>query len=413
MAQISKETAFGASQAAFYAGYLGSVRSVRTALLNAFQALEIDPARPREAARRLGLDKSLVWKLTRVVNEEQLPEVASIMPGTSGIRMVCRAMREQDTPEPLIDAIESAYQQYLSMVEQYSGDRESLEMMLYGMGDGDDERFRKSRQAAYRGNAGIWGVQASARVVAHILKVSDDDPGLLNHAQFGGLVGFHRLRPGPSWPIFKYHAFEDSGAHLGTTMRTLSDASDPAFPLIIPEFCRGNMPEIQMTCDPQITSYEFGDGEIGRSGNCDVFFGYLDDDPKQRYRDERNQIGELLCIVDTPFKTLIFDLIVQRELAAQISPEVLIYGRATGPHLSHELRDERSLIPHTESLRMIEPGAHMLATPIVPSYDAIGTAVMDRLGWALEDFMCWRLVMVYPVMPSSVSVKFELPAKPG
>lgn len=397
------------SQAPIIAEYLRTVRNFRGSLIEAFASLGLDSSRPRETARQLGLDKSLVWKLTRVAHEEDQFKISSFMPGTSGLGMVTRAMLSKGVPNEVVEALESAYQQYLMMIDRHAGDRETLDLMLHGLAEDGDERFRKSRQFAFRGNCGIWGVQSSTRVSSHILKVNENDSRFLDYAQLGGLLGFQRLRPGPTWPIFQFHSYEDTGGELDSSMRAIDEDPDPQFPLLIREHCLGEMPNLHLACDPQSTRYEFGDGPIGKTGNCDAFFGYIDTQPKPRYQDERNRVGELLCIVDTPIQSLVLDLIVEREISEHIAPEALIYGRATGPQLGHELRDQRSLVPYTEPLQQIESGPHMLTTPHAPGYKAAGKSVMDRLGRSFDDFVCWRLIMQYPIMNSTVAIKFDLP----
>ncbi len=397
------------TQAAFVSAYLQSVRAFRGVLIQAFGALGIDSARPREAARQLGLDKSLVWKLTRVVHEDEPFRIAGFMPGASGMGMVTRAMEASGVNQETLATIMQAYQRYLEMIELHAGDRETLEHMLYGMIGGGDERFRKSRQSAYKGNCGIWGVQSATRVSTHFLAINKDNPGTIDHAQLVGLLGFQRLRPGPAWPIFQFHSYEDTGGELSASLQAIEDEPDPAFPFYMKGSSTGQLPEMIRSTDPGSISYEFGDGPIGKTGMCDAYFGYIDTQPKPRYQDEHNRLGELLCIVNTPIQTLVFDLIVERELGEQIKPESLIYGRATGPRLGHELRDQRTLVPYTDSLQRLEPGAHMLTTPHAPSYNAVGEKVMKRMGRSFEDFVCWRLVMQYPVMHSTVAIKFDLP----
>ncbi|MDF1810349.1 MAG: hypothetical protein P1U42_11710 [Phycisphaerales bacterium] len=391
------------------AEYLRTVRNFRGSLIEAFASIGLDSSRPRETARQLGLDKSLVWKLTRVAHEDDQFRIASFMPGTSGLGMVSRAMQSKGVPEDSLHALETAYQDYLSMIDQHAGDRETLDLMLHGLAADGDERFRKSRQFAFRGNCGIWGVQSTTRVSSHILTINENDSRYLDYAQLGGILGFQRLRPGPSWPIFQFHSYEDTGGQLGSSMQAIDQDPDPHFPLLVRDHCVGELPEMHLACDPQSTSYEFGDGLIGKTGKCDAYFGYIDTEPKPRYQDERNRLGELLCIVDTPIQSLVLDLIVEREISEQISPEALIYGRATGPQLGHELRDQRSLVPYTEPLQRLESGPHMLTTPQAPGYKAASKAVMDRLGQTFDEFVCWRLIMQYPIMHSTVAIKFELP----
>ena len=398
------------SEVPFYSDYLDSVRALRSSLIDAFQHLEIDSNRPREAARQLGLDKSLAWKVTRIIHEEQAPKIAACVPGTSGMRRVTQSLTDRALPVHVVESITDAYLNYQHMTETHASDKNSFELMLEGMGIEDDDTNRKSREYAYRGNCGIWGIQSSVRVSAHVLAINKDDPSLLDYAGFGGLTGFQRLRAGQRWPIFQFLMYEDTGEPLRSNMRPISESPDPAFPLIIKEFCKGPMPELHLAHHDRVTQYEFGDGIIGKTGSSDVFLGYIDEEPKPRYRDESNQFGELMCLIDTPIETLMFDLIVEKELAQQIQPQAAIYGRASGPQYGPD-RLENNNVPFSEPLRVLESGPHMLTTPLVPSYAQLGESAISQMGRSMSDFVCWILMMNYPIMPSTVSIKFELESK--
>lgn len=391
----------------FYTDYLESVRALRSGLIAAFEMLGIDSKRPRETARLLGLDKSLAWKITRIIHEEDAPRVAGSIPGTSGMRQVTQSFVDREVPRHIADSIEKAYVGYIEMTKIHSSDKNSYELMLDGMAV-DVESQKKSRQSAYRGNCGIWGIQSNVRVSAHVLSINKEDPSSLDYAGFGGMTGFQRLRPGQPWPIFQFLAHEDSGKPMRSDMVAISENPDPQFPLIINEFCKGSLPDLQLSRVGNSTNYEFGDGIIGKTGSSDVFLGYIDQQPKPRYRDENNQFGELMCLIDTPIETLLFDLIVERELAERIEPESMIYGRVTGSHQDQDVRSQKNLVPFTERLKFLEPGAHMLTTPLVPAYSQLGDLVISRMGRSMTDFVCWRLVLEYPIMPSTVSIRFPL-----
>lgn len=377
-------------------------------MIDAFGFFGVDSSRPREAARQIGLDKSLVWKLTRIVHEQDECQIAQSIPGAQGIQLLIKELKKQKGSGEVVGSIESAYRDYSQMVSQHSGTKDSLELMLMGQSSGLADSRLKSRLHAYKGNSGIWGIQSAARISSHILTVNPDDPARLNYAQIGGLVDFRRLCPGPNWPLFRFHSYDDVGSKLPASMKPISESPNPERPLILDEHCQGTLPQLHLACETNCTSYEIGEGQLGNMGKCDIFFGYIDANSVPRFSDEKNKFGELLCIIDTPIENLLFDLIVQRELADEINPEVLVYGRATGPQLGHELRDSSTLIPCADSLRRLEPGEHMLSSPIAHRYSQIGEQVFKQHGKSSSDYICWRLEMKYPIMPSTVAVKYTL-----
>lgn len=57
-------------------------------------------------------------------------------------------------------------------------------------------------------------------------------------------------------------------------------------------------------------------------------------------------------------------------------------------------------------------GPSVMHTPDVPRYAEMIQYAFDRLGWDEARFDVYRCRVEYPVMPSSVVVRFDLPECP-
>jgi hypothetical protein len=53
----------------------------------------------------------------------------------------------------------------------------------------------------------------------------------------------------------------------------------------------------------------------------------------------------------------------------------------------------------------------MLALAQVPEYTELTALAFARCGFDAEDFVAWRLLIPYPPMTSTVSIRFDLPEK--
>ena len=398
-------------ESVFYREYMDVVGAMRAALVSAFEAAGVDIGAPREAARRLGLDKNLAWKLSRIALEPDPARVARSVPGAAGVRLAVAALERAGIRAALVRGVDESFAAFDGMVAHHAEDRDSLELMLDGVGGADAHEVTTSRKLAYRGNSGVWGVRARVRLCAHFLVLSDSDPSGLVTAQVGGFFGFERLSAGPPWPLFRFRIFNDDGVIAETNRRPIDDEHPEGFPYFMSRFSRGTLPELVRASDEFGTSYELGDGPIGKTGASDLIYGYVDAVPRTSHRDEHNRVGEVLGVIDTPAETLLFDLIVQREFAERIDPAALVYGRATGLPHSHERRDARTLLPVTEGLRPIGSGAQMFATALAPGYQALGLRTLEALGRSADDCVGWRLIMPYPVMPSTAAIRFDLPER--
>ena len=58
-------------------------------------------------------------------------------------------------------------------------------------------------------------------------------------------------------------------------------------------------------------------------------------------------------------------------------------------------------------------GPSVLHTADVPRYSKIAGYVFDRLGWDGSRFDVYRCRVQSPVVPSTVTLQFELPEKPA
>ncbi len=393
--------------------YLESVQQLRGILIEAYQAVDVDPASPREASRQLKLDKTLCWKLSRIINERVPARVASHIPGNAGIQLAIDALSTAGADVDIVGRVRGAFDAFDHMVKVHSGDKTKLQLMLDSMATVGTDRLEKSRKLAYQGNSGIWGVQAGARLACHILAPSARNPDLLDYAQVSGFINFQRLRGATGWPILRLRGFNDDGTPAGMSLTPIDENFDPERPLLLQQFCRGDMSQVQLTTDSRGVIYELSTGPVGKTGQFSPYFGYVDRSALTRYRDEHNHLGELLCIITTPVESLVMDLLVHRDLAGQIeSPHAVVYGRASGVLDEHEYRDSRSLLPIRELPRHL--GAPpTLATPIVPRYTQLVTRTFEQLGWALSEFTGWRLILPFPPLPSTVALQFELPEEPG
>ena len=398
----------------FQEHYVESVRRLRGALTEAYQATGVDPASPREASRQLKLDKTLSWKLSRIINEDVPARVASSIPGTAGIRIAIDALSAAGADPAAIARLREAFEGFDRMVEVHSGDKAKLELMLDSMASVGTDRLEKSRKLAYQGNSGIWGVQAGVRLACHMLAPNADDPTLLDYAQIAGYTNFQRLRPSTGWPVLPLRGFNDDGSPAGMSLTPIETGGDDDLPLLLRDFSKGDLSQLRLNLDERGVVYELAEGPVGRTGRFSPYFGYVDRGALTRYRDEHNHLGELLCIITSPIETLVFDLLVHRDLAAQIEPpRPLVYGRASGVMDEHEIRDERNLLPIKEGLRGLGMGLPSLAVPFVPGYVDLGRHVISTLGWNIEEFTGWRLLLPYPPLPSTAAVQFNLPSAPA
>ncbi len=388
--------------------YANTVRRLRGSLIEAYQQVGADSESPREAARTLGIDKNLTWKLGRIINEDHIERVAASIPGASAVQKVIDAFKNSGLNPELIQRLENAFNEFDHMVEIHTGDREALGLLLDSMAFSGSDRLVKSRKLAFKGNSGIWGAQSRVRINTSFIAPNRKNPDLLDYAQVGGYMDLQRLRVNGAWPMFRLRYFNDDGSAIDPAMGSLIDDFNPETPHLLDQFTSGQTPRLETKEIASGLVYELAGGPVGKTGQCSVCYGYADEASLSRYQDQHNKLGEVLCLINLPIETLLMDLLVHKDVAAQIDPQAVVYGRASGDLNEHEQRDARFQLPINESLTRLGLNP-ILATPHVPRYNELTTLAFERCGFDPAEFIGWRLVVPYPPMTSTVAIRFELP----
>jgi hypothetical protein len=388
--------------------YPRSLENLRAALTELYVALGADPAEPQAVARRFGVHRNLAWKLTRVMRSQGSGGVLQYLPGNQGIDRVIDAFRAAGAPEVRLSAVQHAQAEFDAMVELHAGDRATLELMLDSLGlEGEDDALETSRSMAFRGNSGVWGIQARTRLRTDFVAPNADRPDLLDIVQVSALIDLRRFRPDAAWPLFHRAQYNDDGSPRESRMEPLDLQS--AETMLWNEFCSEQRPEIRVVPTPLGTRYELVGQTIGNRGLTTCVQGGVMRQFAPRYRDDLNTRGDFSAQINAPTQHLLYDLIVHRDLADEIQPEALVLQAASADPGQYATA---ARIPCTERMRRLESVPPRLSTPLFKRYAELAARVYERLGWKAEDFRALRYEMKCPPLHSVVLLHYELPEAP-
>jgi len=385
-----------------------SVQGLRGALLELYRVVGADPSKPQDVSRRYHLNKNLTWKVARIMAAEDPFEAVPVIPGSGGLEILLDAMGKAGAPAASLERVRHASTEFDRMIELHTGDRNTLELVLDSAMSA--RRMEMSRRLAFRGNSGIWGIQAGVRVTSYFVAPNHDDPSMLDLATLAGLTRVRRLRPVSRWPVFQVREYNDDGS---PSIRKRRESLEPhsgvsSQPWMVRSLCTGVLPEVHLLQRGDTTIYEIGEGPVGLTGEFSCFFGFTDTAEVPRYRDTSNSVGEFVSSVSIPVEALQFDLFVHRDLAGEIDPSTDMIGTIGG-----SVEGVGALrLPLPEKLRDMGFGA-MVDTPQVERYAEGVGAVFERLGRDPRDFRCLRLMVDHPPMSSRAIIRYELPARPG
>src|SRR5690349_9712018 len=111
-----------------------SFQELRRSLSTLVNACGSKATKPQEMARRLGINRNLTWKLSKVISAHDLYEAIQHLPGDEGVEIMVRAAEKKGIDGELARNVRSAHAAFNRVVEVHSGDRATLELMLDSWG---------------------------------------------------------------------------------------------------------------------------------------------------------------------------------------------------------------------------------------------------------------------------------------
>lgn len=394
-----------------------SVQRLRSSLAAAFSALDADPSRPQSLARQFNLDKSLAWRISKVLTAADPLRAVLHVPGRSGLRIVLRTLENAGCAAPMLAEIRLAIRDFESLIERHAGDRETLAMMVENLDpDSGRRRAESHRKMSFVGNSATWGVRAHTHLSSHILAPSAASNDTLDVATACGLLGFRRLRPEAPWAVATIRGYQnDDGTSLPSANVTPIDESAAALhgAPILAEFSSSPLPALRVMRDAHgSTRLEIVEGPIGKTAAATCLAAWIRRNSVPIFREESNKYGELFVMLNTPAEVLYHDVFIHRALPFQSNPAVFVYSQLPGGPVYPSGGREKGLLPIAENL--VDLGMPpFVTTRDVPRYRELFETVCRRAGWDPADIHGYRFRLKYPPIPAIAVFRFELPQRPA
>jgi hypothetical protein len=387
------------------------VGQLRSAFIELYDSVGADPASPQDVARNFRVNKTLAWNVARLLQAADALAAVNHVPGASSLEKVIQATARKGADPAIVARARQAVRDFKQMIEAHAGDRPTLDLIIDGTGRGAESRLELSRKLAFRGNSGLYGIQAQTRVLCHFLAPNRDDAALLDMATVSGYVGFRRLRPCVRWPIFMVRSWsERKDALVGPGWQPLEPSGDGTngFPLMR-SFTRGDAPKVNPVDTREGRDYVLGEGPVGNEGAFDCFWGEQMRGAVARYASAPGETGEFGAAITAPVEHLVSDIIVHRSLTFALKPEVLVFGHIFAHGRKTGGADDPMLLPIRQSTAELPGSPPLVNTTLVPKYPAIVRHVYQHMGWNPTEFHGVRLLMAYPPLGANVILRFPLP----
>jgi hypothetical protein len=394
-----------------------SMQCLRHALAEALAAAGVDPIRPRHAARQLGVDKTLMWRVSRIVGQPDVFQSMGHVPRRGGVGILCRALVKAGVPGATVERLRASLVAFDALAERHGGDRATFELLAAGFASAEhqSQSLEQSRKLAFRGNSAVWGVQARLQLAACILFPSDVDHSRVDLVRVFGFVDLIRLRDDVRWPLARRTFFDDS---LAATRVPEAEPLDrgPVAPrsALIQDFSSEPVPELHAEERTGDERRILAAGVPGRTGMLTAIFGCRHRAIGARHAGESDHLGQVLANLLTPVERLQFDLLVHEDLHWSQAPGVAVLGAFDSRPLQPGSLQAGLGPPFTESIVDLGAGIAGCATPEMPRYTALLEWVFDRIAEDPAAFRAFRFGMAYPPLPAK-AVLFSVvpPAEAG
>ena len=371
----------------------------------------------RAAARALGLDKSIGWKVFQLAFSEETRTPSTLIPGARGWAKVIESLRARGTPNPVLELLERAIRRFEAFIDEHRLARSSLDTLASGSdaSAADARHMIRLRKEAADALAAVLGMRIRARVGAYVVAPTPDG----ERASIAGLTmmyGPERHVAGSPWPLYS-RMFTWQHDERGERIGVGAARHDPLDPLV-----------------RDLSSPSIGDDElrpspaIGRPG-----IDFLGRRPERReplllsFAEHLLAAGPLRASVPVgggamePPETVdfglpignvldlvIFDAFIHRGIPREGDIDWTLARR--GPReasASGVLRCEAQL----ERSATIDLPGDLL--PLAPAYRELVARGAAAIGARLEDLEHHRIVLPYPPMSSRIVFSWPLPARPA
>jgi hypothetical protein len=306
-----------------------SLRRATSAVLSECGGLD----RAVHVSTRLGLDRSLGWKVWQVGRGSAGYPSPAHIPGAQGYEHFLRAARAAGVAEETVVAARRAFAAFERLTASHAGNRASVDLMLGRLTDEGRTRLEVSlRRDGFRANAYLLGVQAAALYQVDALV----DAGPRFHPEvwrIRGHFGLRRTGASGAWLISRSTRVDADGPTnmlqrdpLGSpptpAPSALGDAPGAAAreaitsersPILLPQFCSSPEPVvIRRTIPPATVEDELRLGHVGQLGEVDVVTG----ERVHSMPPPQSSRSAVTMSVLTPGERLCYDVVVHRDLFA-------------------------------------------------------------------------------------------------
>lgn len=387
----------------------GRLRAALAGLVGATLGTGVSAA---EVADGLGVSRKLGWQVWRLAFAADPFERAGVLPTRHSLEQVLVRAREQGVPEAAAEELVRAISGFEAVRQSHKGSRELFESMLRSVvNPSEPEAISESvRRDAHEANCLIWGSEIGLSYTCDIFAPNPEQPDWLDMVYLSGLYSVRRLRPTGRCIVHGLGTRVPSSVPERDSPRPLMGGGESALePLILP-FCTHPIPAHRALPDfCGQRRVELVEGSLGDAGSVSLVSGEWNPLAGPHYREGERQQARFSTHFMQPIRHFVFDLMLHREVAWSPIPSVDIFGELGRMELDQAKRDPADLLPVGCEFQNCGQGLLAAVSSKIPQHSELLRWSFRQVGWDIEEFTTLRLSLRYPVLPSCLTVAFDLP----
>jgi len=397
-----------------HSGASAVLGELKASLAEVFAALGREIRQPKDLKAALEVHQTLAWKVFRFATSPSPLASARHLPGHTGMSALLAAASARGVPAASLDKVRASFDRYRRLVDTHTGDRATLEVMLEGMDENGKASSGKSiRRDGFRCNSSLWGTQMRLKYMCHIIGPSARED-LLDFVLIRGYVGMRRLRQGAKLSIMPLTMVGSDGTPQRRGPQTaLEPASVDRGVAMLPRFCSDPLPDICIGKSPAgLPECQLGETPLGGRDGTTLVTGEIFRGAGSRYRSAVSPHGNTALAIRQPTECAVLDVWMHTGTLPGVTPKGFMYSLASGVAPDDQVEEHADLLPFPERAERVGQGISSAVLVNVPKYRELMSFAFSRAGWDQRDFVLFRLRQDYPAMPTSLVMRFELPAGP-
>ena len=388
-----------------------AARALQQALRSVLGRLDDGRQGPQVLGQALRMNTVFASRLLKAARQHDPLALVYHLPGAEPMRRFARAARRLGASPTEVQHLQTAVEHLENLIRNKIGDRSALDTLLSSwLPEARAEFEARRRQAVFKSLSELKGVRAET-LLGTVLLHPSSDPDRIDVVWILGFFGLRRLRPGATAKLSSRRFAPENG---GRMPRSLSgQAVEDLDGLRLDDFCQATPAPLDVRRAGEVVHYVLGGDRVGLDSAVDLLLAETNFAEMKRFVPAGSgRKRHVFAEVSTPARTLLFDVLVHREVQAGGPPQLHLYDTAfEGVADANDPARDLDRFWTTDQIDDLGFGSSALRTQHVPNYLDLLGHVFAKLDWRAADFRTWRCAMSYPLYGTQVTVAFEAPER--